>query len=218
VKDSTARPGCGQRTSTAAARVARLLLLVLLASALLATACGRPDDVSGVRASPSPTTAGEAYEAAHRGALPPGLQRLDVSEREIARRIRARLSSGVGVLLPAYLPPGYGLASPFISVGSGDVLPNPQVWAGGYRVSYTDLRGLITVMVGEQRRPGRGAWQRLSRRWEGRSLAIRHDGALTVSTALGRGAAVTVSALGVDQMTVVRVLLGLRSEGQDRDD
>ena len=162
------------------------------------------------QASPSPSTIGEAYDAAHPGLLPPGLKRLEVSEREIARRIRARLSPAVQLLLPAYLPAGYGLAAPFISIGSGGVLPNPQAWAAGYRVSYTDLHGMITVMVGSQRRPGEGSWEPVAGTWRGRALAVRHSGALTVVTAAGNDPVVTVSVTGTDRAVAVRMLASLR--------
>jgi hypothetical protein len=135
---------------------------------------------------------------------------VDVGEREVARRIRARLSSDVQILLPAYVPPGYAVAAPFISIGSGGVLPNPQTWAGGYRVSYTDLHGLITIMVGPQRRPGTGAWKPIARTWHGRTLAVRRSGALTVLTAVGSRPAVTVSAIGADRAVIARVLASLR--------
>jgi hypothetical protein len=207
IKDSTVRLGRGQRVRK---RFLWQIPLVALVAALLAAACGAAPRPPASQGSPPPSTIGEAYEAAHPGLLPPGLKRLAVTEREIARRIGARLSPAVQLLLPAYLPPGYGLAAPFISIGSGAVLPNPQVWATGYRVSYTDLHGMITVMVGSQRRPGNGSWRPLAGTWRGRGLAVRRSGALTVVTAAGNDPAVTVSVTGADRTVAVRLLAGLR--------
>jgi hypothetical protein len=209
IRHSTAHFGRRQRVLVSAAR-RRWPLLAVLALVLLAGACGAARQEP--QASPSPSTIGEAYEAAHPGVLPPGLRRSKVDEREIARRIRARLSADRELLLPAYLPPGYGLATPFISIGSGAVLPNPQVWVTGYRIGYTDLHGMITLMVGSQRRPGEGSWEPLAGTWHGRRLAVRRSGALTVVTAAGDDPAVTVSVTGTDDRTVaVRVLAGLRA-------
>jgi hypothetical protein len=207
IKDSTVRLGRGQRVRS---RFLWQIPLVVPVVALLAAACGGAPRTPESQSSPPPSTIGEAYEAAHPGLLPPGLKRLEVSEREIARRIGARLSPAVQLLLPAHLPPGYGLAAPFISIGSGAVLPNPQVWATGYRVSYTDQHGMITVIVGSQRRPGEGAWKPVAGTWHGRTLAVRRSGALTVVTAAGNGPAVTVSLTGADGTVAVRVLIGLR--------
>lgn len=208
IMDSTAHVGRRQRISARAERRRWPLLSAVVVVMFLAGACGAARHEP--QASPSPSTIGEAYDAAHPGLLPPGLKRLKVGEREIARRIRARLSPAVELLLPAYLPPGYGLAAPFISIGSGDVLPNPQAWAAGYRVSYTDRHGMITVMVGSQRRPGEGAWEPVVGTWRGRALAVRHSGALTVVTAAGNDPVVTVSVTGTDRAVAVRMLASLR--------
>jgi hypothetical protein len=205
------RPARGQRILRRVRSSLWQIPLVTLVSWVLGTACGGVAGPPRPQASPSPSTISEAYDAAHPTLLPPGLKRLNVGERELARRIRARLSPASPVFLPTYLPPHYGLAAPFISIGSGAVLPNPQVWRSGYRVSYTDLRGMITVMVGAQRRPGKGRWEQLSGSWHGRDLAVRRSGALTVVTAFGNDPAITVSVSGADRTVAVRVLISVRA-------
>jgi hypothetical protein len=211
IKDSMVRPGRGQRIQRRVRSSLWQIPLVTLLGCVLGTACGGVGGSPQPQASPSPSTIAEAYDAAHPTLLPPGLKRLDVGERELARRIRARLSPASLVFLPTYLPPHYGLAAPFISIGSGAVLPNPQTWGSGYRVSYTDLRGMITLMVGVQRRPGKGPWEHLSGTWHGRDLAVRRDGALTVVTASGNDPAVAVSVSGADFKVAVRVLISVRA-------
>jgi hypothetical protein len=163
---------------------------------------------TGRDASPAPTTADDAFRTAHPGgALPPGLKRSADASRAAAL-LPGR--SGVGrVLLPAWLPDGYGLAAPYVSVGSGAALPNPQVWDGGYRVSYTDGRGLIVLHVGSGKLPGEGAWQPLDGRWNGTALWTRAGGGITAVAALGDQRPVAVAVVGARPAVAQRVLTSL---------
>lgn len=182
-------------------RRARCVALVACA-ALLASGCAAG---SGRDASPAPTTADDAFRTAHPyGALPPALKRSADASRAAA--LLAGRSGAGRVVLPAWLPEGYGLAAPYVSVGSGAVLPNPQVWDGGYRVSYTDGDGLIVLHVGSGRLPGQGVWQPLDRRWRGASLSARSAGGVTAVAALGGGTRVAVAVVGAPPATAARVL------------
>jgi len=97
---------------------------------------------------PAPTTITEAYRAAHPGGnLPEDLSTVPADLAGIARGLRQALPEEVPVILPAELPAGYGVAAPFVAIGSGAALPNPEVWERGYRVAFTDGRGLVTVAV-----------------------------------------------------------------------
>ena len=161
------------------------------------------------RASVAPTSLEEAFARAHPDALPPGLQRTDAGAPEVAAILRRE--GATELLLPSRLPDGYGLAAPFIGVGNGNALPNPEAWAGGYRVSYTDGRGVITITVGRQRLPGSGPWRPVTgAAWQGRPLAVRTDGATTVVTVRGSGRQTSVTTIGLAERVAVDVLVGIR--------
>ncbi len=173
---------------------------------LLAGACSE----AGQTGSVPPSTVDDAFRAAHPGgALPPGLKRGDGASRAAA--LLAGRDSAGRILLPAWLPSAYGLAVPYVSVGSGAVLPNPQVWDGGYRVSYTDGHGLIVLHVGSGRLPGGGMWRPLAFRWRGVTLWIRAAGGVTAVAARGRRRPVAVAATGVTRETAVDVLSSVRT-------
>jgi hypothetical protein len=80
------------------------------------------------------------------------------------------------------------------------------VWDGGYRVSYTDGRGLIVLHVGSGRLPGEAAWQPLDRRWRGATLWTRAGGGTTAVAALGAGRPVAVAVAGVQPAVAERVM------------
>lgn len=104
--------------------------------------CASGDGSSGA------ATVGEAYRSAHpTGNLPTSLPTVSADIERIAVDLRGDLSADVPVVLPRRLPAGYGLAAPYVAVGSGAALPNPEVWQGGYRASFTDGRSLVIVAV-----------------------------------------------------------------------
>jgi hypothetical protein len=195
---------------TPAVTVRWLFPVLALAVAGSVAACGAGNTIVSSPPSPSPTSLASAYNAAHPGLLPPGLRRLETGKAEIASAVRAQVAPNFPCLLPGYLPRGYGLASPFISTGSGAVLPNPEGWGNGYRVSYTDLRGLITVMVGARSAPGEGRWRVLAHRWRGQALASRRCGRGMVVIVRGSQPTVVVEVLGLGARSAVRVLRSLR--------
>ena len=99
------------------------------------------------------------FDAAHpTGGLPATLQTVDLSRLEIGRRVAAMVGDDVPIVLPVRLPPGFGLAAPYIAVGNGAARPNPENWGTSYRVSYTDGEGLIVVTVGAEDLPDTVAW------------------------------------------------------------
>jgi hypothetical protein len=98
----------------------------------------------------------------------------------LRRELSARLPAGVPLVLPRELPAGWGLAAPYIAVGDGGALPNPETWPSGYRVAFTDGHNLAVFTVNPVRLPGRGRWQPTRLRLAGRSLARRADGETVV--------------------------------------
>ena len=140
--------------------------------------------------------------------LPPGLRRGGDASRA-AELLAARVAAD-RILLPRWLPPGYGLASPYVAVGSGAVLPNPYVWNGGYRVSYTDGRGLIVVHVGAGRLPGEGVWRSVARTWRGAAVRMRAANGLTTVASRAGALPVAVAVAGVPAETAYRVIDSLK--------
>lgn len=170
--------------------------------------------LGGCTSDPQPASSATSLEQAFRsshpgGALPPGLKRADDGGYWVGE---ARRGSGLErVLVPTWLPVAYGLAAPYVAVGDGSVLPNPQIWHRGYRVSFTDGEGLIILHVGAGRLPGAGTWDRLSRRWRGARLWRRASDGLVVIAARRRAVPVAVAVAGGSEATAHRVLAGLRA-------
>ena len=170
------------------ARGARLRAAwVLAALALLAgvpfegAGCG----LSTVPASPStpasPSAAApsvaDAYAAAHpTGGLPATLRTAAVPRPVLARRVCGIVGTGVRVVLPASLPPGFKVAAPYIAVGDGTARPNPEGWGESYRVSYTDGRGLLVMTVGAEHLPERVVWGARRVRVDGRPASVGRAG------------------------------------------
>ncbi len=199
------------RLSRRGARGAALVALALAALVVLAVTLLGACSESAPGASSSPSSVSDAFRAAHpAGGVPPGLKRSGDASRA-AQLLAARVAAD-GILLPGWLPPDYGLAAPYVGIGSGVALPNPYVWDGGYRVSYTDGRGLILVHVGSGRLPGEGAWQALARTWRGAAVRMRvANGLTTVASRAGaRPVAVVAAGVPTPRETAVRVLRSLR--------
>ena len=123
-------------TASRDAGLRRAVSLLLLCAALvpaLTAACSS----SSPGTSSSPSSIEEAFESSHPGgALPPGLKPAD--DADLRPEELGRASGLARVLVPGWLPAGYALAAPYVAVGDGGALPNPQVWKGGYRISFTD--------------------------------------------------------------------------------
>lgn len=231
--------GAARVARRTAGLVLAVVILTLLAACLGATPGATPADSgfpatpgatpaeSGSQATPAgstsatavPTPAGsalpappssldDAFDAAHPGgALPPGLTKAGDASR--ATELLAARGAGGRILLPAWLPPGYGLAAPYVAVGSGAALPNPFVWDDGYRVSYTDGRGLIVVHVGSGRLPGEGSWLELADLWHGNVVRIRSADGVTTVASRRDGRPVAVAVVGPPQEAAQRVLRSL---------
>lgn len=156
-----------------------------------------------------PSSVDEAFRSAHPGGdLPPGLQRDEGARLDLEGL--ATVSRVDRLLTPGWLPPGYGLAEPYVSVGDGGALPNPQVWEGGYRVSFTDGEGLVILHVGDGRLPGEGPWRPLARRWRGSRLWTRETSDAVTVAARRRPEPVAVAVVGLPSAAAQRVLDGLR--------
>ena len=154
-------------------------MALLLGAALLFAGCG---------AAPPPSTAAEAYAAAHpSGQVPLSLRTVDLTREQVAQRVAHLVGNGVRILLPLRLPSGFRPAAPYIAVGDGTARPNPEGWGRSYRVSYTDGRGLLVVTCGATRLPEGVVWSGEGLRVDGRAARSgRADGTIVVATAGGR--------------------------------
>ena len=168
-------------TSTGARRArcgrvlpAMTLAAVVACAAMLLAGCG-------ALPSPRPSTAAEAYDAAHPAEQgPPSLRAVSLTRRQVSGRVAAVVEDGTRILLPLYLPPRYGLAAPYISVGEGSARPNPEGWGASYRVSYTDGHGLLVITSGALRVPDGVAWNGKRLRVDGRPARAGSAGGTTV--------------------------------------
>jgi hypothetical protein len=153
------------------------ILAVLVGAAVLLAGCGTPS------ASP-PSTAAEAYDAAHpSGPVPSTLQTVDLTRAQVAHRVAAIVGDAVRILLPQHLPPGFGPAAPYIAVGDGTARPNPEGWGRSYRVSYTDGRGLLVVTCGATSVPEGVIWSEDRLSIDGRpARAGQASGTIVVAT------------------------------------
>jgi hypothetical protein len=155
------------------ARLPFLAAGLLAAAALLLGACGGEE--------PSPGALDDAFLSAHPSVTrPEALATVPASLEGLRQDLDARLQSEAPVVLPGAMPSGWGLAAPYIAVGNGSALPNPESWPGGYRVTFTDGAALFIVAVGLDHVPGAGAWEPAGLRAGGRPLFRRADGRSTV--------------------------------------
>ena len=162
----------GGRTSRAAACLSVVLAVSLT---LVVSGCG-----SGPQ-SVAPTTITDAYESVHlTGNLPEILSTAPASLAAVAVMIAEEVPRDVPIVLPSRMPDGFGLAEPFIVIGDGTALPNPETWEGGYRVAFTDGEGLVTVAMNQSPLPGVGPWAQTGVESLGRRLDRRTDGQTTV--------------------------------------
>lgn len=152
---------------------ARFAIAVVATVALsLVVACGGEPKPSS-----SPSSIDEAFRSAHPKVTRPdalATARADLSA--LQRTLTAHLPAGVPVLVPAGLPAGWGVAAPYVAVGNGAALPNPQLWERGYRLTFTDGRALLIIEVGAERVPGVGEWAATQLTLRGRPLRRRPDG------------------------------------------
>lgn len=187
----------------------RLVLLVAGCASLALLGVVAGACASAPTPASSPSSLEDAFESAHPGgALPPGLKHADDTGLRPAEL--RRVSGLARVLVPGWLPAGYALAAPYIAVGDGGALPNPEVWDGGYRAAFTDTEGLVTLQVGSGRMPGEGAWQPLARRWRGERLWRRESNGLVTVAARERAVPVAVAVAGLPESVALEVLAALR--------
>lgn len=190
-------------------RVRGLLVLVLgcASLAVVGVAAGACSSTPSPAASPSSIE--EAFESSHPGgALPPGLKPAD--DTHLRSEELSRVSGLVRVLVPGWLPGDYVLAAPYVAVGDGGALPNPQVWKGGYRISFTDSDGLVILQAGSGRLPGAGEWEPLARRWRGERLWRREANGLVTIAARERAVPVAVAVAGLPESVALEILSALR--------
>lgn len=159
-----------------------------------------------------PATVAEAYRSAHpTGNLPSALATVSTDIDRIAGDLRREVSEGVPLVLPQPLPAGYGLAAPYIAVGSGAALPNPEVWQGGYRVSFTDGRTLVVVAVNLDDPPAVDTASPSSVSVRGRRLYEGMDGrALVLSSEAADDWQLTITGLGLSRPALARFAGTLR--------
>ncbi len=180
-----------------------LVLCGVLASAVVESGCGEGT-------TSQPRTVSEAFKVAHPdNDVPPGLIPQHYDERSVLKDVAAAQSAALEVWLPQDLRADYGLAPPYVAVGSGAALPNPQVWDGGYRVSFTNGDTLLVVAAGLDRVPGQGEWQETGQVLAGAPL-LRRGGEGVVLRRPGDPDLV-VSGLGVSQEDLLRFALSLRA-------
>jgi hypothetical protein len=147
-----------------------LCLGFCVAVLVLAVACGSKTAPAG------PSSIEEAYRSAHpQSARPEALATQQATIAGLRRELASRLSAAVPLVLPREFPTGWGLAAPYIAVGDGSALPNPETWATGYRAAFTDGQALLIVTVNPVRLPGDGPWAALPVSIAGRSVAWRRD-------------------------------------------
>ncbi len=153
-----------------------LCALVVMSVGLAFTGCAQSDG-----AGQEPPTVEEAFEAAHPdGHIPPGLQLVDTSRSEVGDRLRDTVGEEALVLLPRWLPDGFGLAAPYVAVGDGGARPNPETWGQSYRVSYTDGKTLVVVTVGAEEAPPGMRWQAAVGKIDGHRLRAATSGSTAV--------------------------------------
>lgn len=155
-------------------------LAVLGGAAILLAGCG-------AQSAPFPSTAAEAYAAAHAsGQVPPSLRTVDLARQQVVHLVADLVGDEVRIVLPLRLPPGFRPAAPYIAVGDGTARPNPEGWGRSYRVSYTDGRGLLVVTCGATSAPEGVVWSGERLRIDGRpARAGRGDGTVVVATVGG---------------------------------
>jgi hypothetical protein len=187
-------------------------VLVMLPVALFTAAGCEQRSKAALIASPS--SVAEAYEAAHpTGGLPASLWTLGLSRPEVGRRVAAIVPDEVRVLLPVRLPPGFGLAAPYIGVGDGTARPNPESWGRSYRVSYTDGRGLIVVTVGAEGATSGVVWGTEHARIGSRPARVGHAEDTLVVATTDRRPRIVIAGWRVARrpfMATARSLRGLR--------
>ncbi len=175
---------------------------ILLLLAVLTLGCSGP---------PTESAFAHEFQRLH-GTTDPGmLTEVEISPEAIVAAIRPDLRELLPILLPGYLPPGFGLAAPFRGTGSGSPLPNPQVWVDGYAVTYTEGQTRITVVVGQGDELAVGWGEKSPATFRGRSLFVRDGGDLVqVSTGPDDGMPVVVVGERLELAEVLRVAAGLR--------
>lgn len=176
-------------------------LALFASAAVLFAGCGAPP----------PSTAADAYAAAHpSGQVPLSLRAVDLTREQVAQRVADLVGNGVRVLLPLRLPPGFRPAVPYIAVGDGTARPNPEGWGRNYRVSYTDGRGLLVFTCGAMSVPEGVSWSGERLRIDGRLARVgQGDGTVVVATIAGSPLIVVTGG----HMTRARVLAAATSLG-----
>jgi hypothetical protein len=172
-QDGAADGGCERPRRAPLARLFLLAVGLLVSAALPLGACGGEE--------PSPGAVDDAFRSAHPSVTrPEALATVPASLEGLRQELASRLDGDVPVALPEELPSGWGLAAPYIAVGNGSALPNPEIWPGGYRVTFTDGAALFVIAAGLEHLPGEGVWEPAGLLAGGRPLFRRADGRRTI--------------------------------------
>jgi hypothetical protein len=160
---------------------------------------------------PGPTSVSEAFRSAHPdSARPEALATVPATLPGLRRELSDRLPAAVPVVLPRRLPSGWGLAAPYISVGDGGALPNPEVWAAGYRTAFTDGDALFVVAVNPERLPGAGTWATSPVTIAGRAVEWRGDGeTIVLATPLAEDWRAALIGVGVGRPRLEKIAASL---------
>lgn len=177
----------------------------------MACALGLPG-CSSTTATTGPTTVTGAYRSAHpSGNLPELLSTVPADLSGLARLIGEALPPGVPVIMPARLPDGFGVSAPYIAVGDGSALPNPESWDDGYRIAFTDGERLVSVAVNLTDPPGAEGGTATSMTVAGRRLSFSRDGQMIVlSTPPSEDWRLSVIGLGMSKVEVAGFAATLR--------
>jgi hypothetical protein len=194
------------RRRPAPPRLVPVLLCACLLGLVSAGGCGSQN------ALPGPASVSEAFQSAHPDPTrPEALATVPATIPGLQRELSGRLPAAVPVILPGQFPSGWGLAAPYISVGDGGALPNPEVWAAGYRASFTDGDALFVVVVNPERLPGAGAWSASTVTIAGRAVTWRGDGKTTVlATPLAGDWRAALIGVGVGRSRLEKIAASLR--------
>ncbi len=154
--------------------LATFALLIVLAAATVVAGCASqaPSEQS---TSTTLSALMQAYYQEHPSPLTVPMHPTGASTDQIISAIRKNHATGGQIFLPDYLPAGFSLAAPYYGDGSGNAFPNPNVWAAGYSVTYTDGTAYVVVVVNSDDDLNDGDWAALKETALGRPLKVQEE-------------------------------------------
>ena len=154
--------------------LAAFALLTVLAAAAAVVGCG--SQAPGDRSTSTTLSAVmQAYYQEHPSPLTVPMHPTGATTDQIIAAIRKNHATGEQIVLPDYLPAGFSLAAPYYGDGSGNAFPNPNVWAAGYSVTYTDGTAYAVVVVNSDDDLDEGDWTPLKETALGRALKVQEE-------------------------------------------